>query len=231
MLIDLDSQANASKVLARDTFSITITDVLLGDYPATDAIVNTTQNNLWLLPGAESFASFAVRAKDVNEAVPQLVMRERLKDLTSFEFVVLDTAASLDLTVVNALTFADEVWVPVETSSFAVDAIHGLATIVGTLRSNFQETTIALAGVFMTLVNPQTISFRDVGRHLQKHFPQQICRTYISRAEDIKYALSRHQSIYAYAPESLPAQQYSSLTREIIAYAAQSEQRVQQRIG
>ena len=229
LLIDLDSQTNATHVLSRTPSQETITDVVLGSTPPNEAIVATTEKNVFLLPGAEDFANFAVRAREVNEALPQLVLQQRLASIEGFDFVVVDTPASLDLTVVNALAYADEAWVPVEASSFAVQAIHRLDDMIRTLRDHFQDTTIVLAGVFTTLVNPRTISFQNVIAHLRQNFPDQASQVAIHRAEDIKYALSNHQSIYAYAPRSMVAQQYSLLTNEIIAYEPKAQ--VQTRVG
>jgi len=230
LVIDLDSQMNATQVLADGIMGVTVTDVLLGGAAPEEAIVPTSEDNVFLLPGAEDFANFPGRAREVNEALPQLVMRERLKGLSSFDYVIVDCPAALDLSVINALAFGSEAWVPIETSSFAVVGIHRLQSIIQKLRDSFNNTQITLAGVFMTLVNPQTISFRNVADHLRQHFGDQACRTAINRAEDIKYALGHHQSIFTYAPGSRAAEQYLALTNEIAAYERHWE-RLQTRVG
>jgi chromosome partitioning protein len=219
LIVDADSSMNATRVLAGGRqYQYTLADVVLGDTPPSDAVIPTGENRLFLLPAAANFANFVTRAQEVNPAAPQLVMHRKLAGLKGYDFVILDPPPTLDLTVVNALAYATEVWVPVEAEIFSLDGLDRLHGIVEALRENFPQTKIAIAGIFLTSASPRTLAVPQVLQHLRKRGIAPVCKTMITRSVQIQYAMARGQTIFAFYPPSAVAEQYESLTKEILAY-------------
>lgn len=219
LLIDADSSMNATRVLAgQKEYPYSIADVVLGDIAVNDAVIPTDEEGLSLLPSAAKFANFVTRAQEVNPAAPQLVMHKKLAPLKGFDFVILDPPPTLDLTVVNALAYASEAWVPVEAEIFSLDGLERLQEIIDALRQNFLQTKITIGGVFLTSANPRTLAVPQVMKHLRKRSELAVCKTMITRSVQLQYALARGQTIFRYYPPSPVAQQYVDLTKEILAY-------------
>jgi chromosome partitioning protein len=229
LLVDADPQGNTTQTFAPPKLSLTITDVLLANAQPEDAIVPTAEHEqLFVLPCEPRFANFATRAREMNEAVPQLVMRQRLQGLTDFDYILIDTGPSLDLAVVNALAFADEAWVPVDSSAFALSGLQRITQIAEQLRTSIPGTTVVVRGAFLTMAERGTLAVEEVQHYLRQRYPDQACHTSISRSVKMKYALAHHQSIFRYDPKSRLVEEYLSLTQEILAHERQP---VQTRIG
>ena len=219
LLIDADSSMNATRVLAgKQEFPYSLADVVLGDIAPGDAVIPTSEEGLFLLPASAKFANFVTRAQEVNPAAPQLVLHRKLAGLKGYDFVILDPPPTLDLTVVNALAYATEVWVPVEAEIFSLDGLDRLQGIVEALRENFPQTKIVIGGIFLTSANPRTLAVPQVIKHLRKRGIATVCKTMITRSVQIQYAMARGQTIFSYYPPSAVAEQYQELTKEILAY-------------
>jgi chromosome partitioning protein len=218
LLIDADPSMNATQVLGTGEYPHTLYHVLLEDTPPRQALVPTVQEGLFLLPGEARFANFVTRAREVSEAFPQLVMRQRLKGLEGFDYVLLDVPPTLDLTVVNALAYAREAWVPVDPSSFSVQGLNRLQEIIDALQQNFERQSIAIRGIFLTLADARTLAVPQVLEHLHHRFPKLVCKTTISRSIQVTYALGSRQTIFEYDPTSPVAAQYEALAKEVMAH-------------
>lgn len=221
LLIEANDSANVTFVLGRGEPRHTLYDVLMGEVPPAEAIIPTAEEGLFLLPSDATFSNFATRAREVNEAVPQLVMREQLKTITDFDFVILDAPPTLDLAAVNALAYADEAWIPVEPSLTSVQGLDRLMGMIEALRTNFPQTRIAPAGIFLNLADHRTLAVPQVLDHLRRHYPTLLCETIISKSARLNYATASRQSVFAYDPFSRAANQYLDLTHEVVAYAQQ----------
>jgi cellulose biosynthesis protein BcsQ len=99
-----------------------------------------------------------------------------------------------------------------------VQGLHRLQDIITGLRDNFEQTTIAISGIFLTLADPRTLAVPQVLQYLRQQFPDRVCRTIITRSIQLPYALARRQTIFTFNPYSKLAEQYVSLTKEVLAY-------------
>jgi chromosome partitioning protein len=115
LLVDVDPQGNASLVLTegQGAESPTLSNVLMGDANALDAIRLTRTPGLDILPTDVHLADAALAIADRIGREGRL--RAALADVEgSYDVVVLDTPPTRSLLTVNALCYASEVWIPVE---------------------------------------------------------------------------------------------------------------------
>jgi len=214
LLVDLDPQANATAGLGlggRD--GKTVYDVLIDDEPLAEAIVQTPQPGLDLVPSGPDLAGAEV------ELVPAMAREQRLRralDTVSgrYEIVIVDCPPSLGLLTLNALTAADEVLVPVQCEYLALEGLGQLTQTLEAVRRNLNP-RLHLGGLLLTMYDSRTNLCQQVAAEVRKHFPATF-RTVIPRSVRVSEAPSHGLPIGLYAAGSPAAKAYAALAGEVI---------------
>ena len=113
-VIDLDPQAHASLHLgfAMDQDQLSIYDVLTDDLPI-DEVRHQVLDNLWLTPSHIDLA--AAEMELAGEVGREIILRDKMgDDHEEFDYVIFDCPPSLGVLTLNALTTADEVFLPLQ---------------------------------------------------------------------------------------------------------------------
>lgn len=124
LLIDLDPQASATKVLAVDERErCTVADALLepDGYRLADAVVRT-EWGFDVIPAETALASRESRRSTADE----FVLRRQLEQLSGYGVVLIDSPPSLGVLTLNALTAASHLVVVTEPSFLALQGIDEL---------------------------------------------------------------------------------------------------------
>ena len=142
----------------------------------------------------------------------------RVKD--GYDYVLIDCRPSLGLTVVNSLTAADSVIIPVQAHTLAADDMDGLFKTVGRIRQRANP-GLKIDGIVMTMVDHRTNLARNTIRQVRGRYGS-VVNVF---AAEIPYAVraaevpSKGQSIYAYDPGGKVSKAYEALTKEVLALA------------
>jgi len=132
-----------------------------------------------------------------------------------YDFILLDTPPSLGLLVVNALSAADTVLVPIQSEYFALE---GLGAFLGTLdriRAALNP-TVELEGVLLTMTDDRTNLSRQVAADVRSHFGAQVFKTAIPRSIRLAEAPSFGKPVLLYDIKSRASECYLGLAREIL---------------
>jgi chromosome partitioning protein len=216
LLVDIDAQANATVGLgiAKDR-SPNVYDVLVGTAPADAALVETSIQNLVLLPAHPDLAGAAIELP--REPGSETRLREAIAALRErFAFVLLDCPPSLGPLTVNALVAADRVIVPVQTEYFALEGLAGLLDTLQLIQRELNP-RLAVAGMLLTMHDGRTRLARDVEREVREHFPALVFETVIPRNVRVGEAPSFGRPVIHHDPHSSGAEAYFSLAQEVAA--------------
>jgi chromosome partitioning protein len=217
LVIDADPQANTTfALLGAAEPPLTLYDSLVTNTaPLARVVMPTTHSQgVALVPGHINLS-----AADITLAgVPgrERLLWRRLKGISGYDYVLIDTPPSLGVLTVNSLTAAGEVIIPVSTGTFALMGIRLLEETIEQLRENLDLTDLRITGAVATLYDRTRVA-KDTIAALGEHFGDRLFRTVIPKNKDIEEAHSRSTSIFAYAPESQGGQAYWALTREVMA--------------
>lgn len=225
LVLDTDTQANATFVLLKGGTPCkpTLADVLTGDASADDAIVPTGIEGVSLIPAEASLA-------DVNVSLGSEVGRERrLRSAVAalaqpFDVMLVDTGPTRSLLTTNVLNAVDEVIVPLSPGVFGFLGLGQLQADMGLVRKFLENKTLALAGVFLVMLE-RTNASRDFENQVRDELGELAFRTTIPRAVKFEEANSRQRSIFEHAPNSPGAVAYESLTREVMSRGQQTRKR------
>lgn len=225
-LIDLDPQAHASLHLGfgMEQEYLSIYDVLTADVSLND-VLHPVEKNLWLSP---SHIDLAAAEMELAGAVGrEIILRDRMAEVQDeFDYIIFDCPPSLGILTLNALTTANEVFLPLQPHFLA---LHGLSKLLRTIelvarRLNDQ---LVLSSVIYCLFDTGTRLANEVVDDVELFFREQreaksvwssaySFDTRIRRNIRLAEAPSYGQSIFQYSPDSNGAQDYRSLAAEVM---------------
>lgn len=210
LLIDLDPQSNAtiSLGIAPHQQKHTIYSVLMGAPPQPLEL----QPNLHLLP---SNIELAGAEMELTSAIGrESVLRDALAPLAGYDFVFVDSPPSLGLLSVNALTYVNQVIIPVQCEFLALHGISLLLRTIELVRKRLNP-VLEIAGVVPCMYDARKGLSRETLQEIERYFPDRIYRTRIRTNVRLAEAPSHGKSIFDYAPDSNGAEDYLSLAREV----------------
>jgi chromosome partitioning protein len=214
LLADCDPQANASSGLGiqRDDNRNSIYDVLMGDVPAAQVLLQTEIANLTLLPGSKNLTGANIELAGAEDRA--LRLRAALETVQkNYDLVVLDCPPALDLLTLNSLAAADSLIVPMQAEYFALEGISELVSTLERVRAAFNP-RLTIEGVLLTMYDDRTNLAQQVTETLREFFKDRLFRTVIPRNIRLAEAPSHGKPVALYDARSRGAEAYFELAAE-----------------
>ena len=149
----------------------------------------------------------------------QFKLKKKLKAVTdgsrNYDFVLIDTPPSLGLLMVNTLTAANGVIIPVQTHYFAMDGVVHLQETIQKVKEDINP-GLNVLGVVLTMYDRRTLISREVAEKVRDEFSERVFATVIPINVRLAEAPSHHKSIFEYDPDSTGAKAYRELAKEIL---------------
>ena len=216
VLIDLDPQANATSGIGINKHQITKSTyhVLLEEAELKELLQPSAIPNLWVAPSNLDLTGAEV------ELVGALGREYRLKralhkERDSFDFMIIDSPPSLGLLTINGLCAADSVIIPVQCEFYALEGLTQLSNTVRLVKDNLNP-NLVIEGVLLTMADYRTNLTKEVIEEARKYFKEKVYQTVIPRNIRLTESPSFGKPIALYDKESLGAQKYEELCREIL---------------
>jgi chromosome partitioning protein len=130
LLIDTDTQANLSIALGINNYQKSLADVLTRRAQAEECVL-PARKNLDLLPS--SIALFKAQQRMVLEMAREEIFVELFIGLNGYDYQLLDCAPSVSLLTVNAVAYAEEVFIPVSMEMLALAGARQFMTYLRTI--------------------------------------------------------------------------------------------------
>jgi chromosome partitioning protein len=215
LLIDIDSQANSSKVLLPAYQGLnkeeTIFNTILQRQPL--VCLETSVPNLTIVASHILLSNTDVElttAKDHREA---RLKRELEKIRHDFDYIFIDCPPTLSWLTINAFTASDSVLVVVGPGYFELDSIVQISKMIEEVQEYFNP-NLSLAGYLFTMSDP-TINSKTSLKILRQTYTNEVLKTIIPRNTDLRDAHFNKQDIFAFNPRSKAAVAYTKLIEEL----------------
>jgi chromosome partitioning protein len=215
LLIDVDSQANSSKVLIPDypelTKEATLFVTILAKKPL--PIRPTKIPNLDMVPSHILLSNTDVElttAIDHREARLKSQL-DRVKD--RYDHILLDCPPALSWLTINAFTASDNTMIVISPGYFELDSIVQINRVIGQVQENFNP-DLAVLGYLFTMSDP-TINSQTSLTILRKMYSDKLFKTVIPRNTDLRDAHFNKQDVFSSAPHSKSARAYERLIHEV----------------
>lgn len=222
LLVDIDSQANSSKVLLRNYQDIpkdqTIYSTILD---RKSLVVHPTHlQNLSIVPSHILLSNTDIvltTAKDHRESRLKIEL-DKIKP--GYDYIIIDNPPALGWLTLNSFTASDKVLVVVSPGYFELDSLVQLSKTLDEVREYFNP-HLTLLGYLFTMSEP-TINSSVSLQILRQTYTGKVLKTVIPRNTDLRDAHFQKQDIFSFNARAKAALAYDKLIREIFIPAPES---------
>jgi len=220
LLIDLDPQGNATMGCGVDKRSLerSVTEVLMGECAAADAIVALEQGEFDLLPANQDLTAAEVRLLTMLAGREHRLEKALEPVRARYDMIVIDCPPALNILTVNAMTAADSVLIPMQCEYYALEGLSGLVNTIEQIRDSVNP-RLQIEGILRTMFDPRNNLSNDVAAQLIEHFGDRVFRTIIPRNVRLAEAPSFGVPAMFHDRESRGALAYLALAGEMIRRA------------
>lgn len=219
LLIDLDPQGNASTGLGIDPEDrdITTYDILVGEESLFDAVRETSQKGLMIIPATTDLSSADIEliSNEKRSFLLHDALRQPAMDAFALDYVLIDCPPSLNLLTINALVASNSVVVPLQSEFFALEGLSQLMLTVREVRAS-ANSGLRIEGVLLTMYDARNNLSQQVEDDARENLQDLVFKTVIPRNVRLSEAPSFAQTIFEYDPNSRGGQAYRNLAIELI---------------
>ena len=217
LLVDIDPQGNATSGFGvnKRQLSQSSYDCLINGVPASEVILKTECENVWLMPSSMNLAGAELEL--IDEPKRETKLRTVLAaSRDQYDFIFMDCPPSLGLITLNALCAADTLIVPIQCEFYALE---GLSQLMATVRQvkRLYNTMLDIEGVLLTMYDGRLNLTQQVVAEVKKFFPKKVYATAIPRTVRLSEAPSFGQPILYYDKNSKGTTAYQDLAAEFLA--------------
>jgi chromosome partitioning protein len=215
LLIDIDPQANSSKVLLHNYPQLavgqTIFTTILERSPL--PIHQTKVNNLDIVPSHILLSNTDVELTTAIDHREERLKKELDVVKDKYEHIFIDCPPTLSWLTINALTAADKAIVTVSPGYFELDSIVQISKTIKEVREYFNP-SLALAGFLFTMSDP-TVNSKTSLQILRQTYTGSVFNAVIPRNTDLRDAHFEKKDVFSFNAKSAAAQAYDKLIREL----------------
>jgi chromosome partitioning protein len=214
LLLDLDPQGSIST--SSDQSLPTSYEVMTRQTDILSAI-QRRDGRADILPASKFLSRLNAELIDTGK---EYRLREVLAPaLPGYDYIIVDTPPALGVLTVNALTAANALLIPAQADVFSLQGIGQLMETVEAIKA-YTNPGLSLMGILLTRHSARSILSREmtqVAAETADKIGTFLYRSVIREAVAVKEAQAFRQSIFAYAPSSNPAIDYTGFVLEFLA--------------
>lgn len=222
LVVDLDPQGNLTQHLGYDpeTLKPTLYQAFRDeiDHERSDVTqaIYATEEGLHLLPSQPEMSLIEMAL--INTLSREQVLDAILAPVVSYyDYILIDCSPSLGLLVINALTTAHSVLIPVQTEYLAARGANMILSTIATIRRRRLNPALAIDGILLTMADTRTLLTRDVLAAVRENFgsSERVFDTVIKRSVRFAESAAAGMSILRFDPDGSGAAAYRALAREV----------------
>ncbi|MFA7454875.1 MAG: ParA family protein [Desulfobulbaceae bacterium] len=218
LIVDGDPQSNTSKIFCEGVSEFTMYDVLKGEIPQR-CIYSTGYENIDCLPNVPKTATLELELYK-NIAESHLLLRRSLPpSLKDYDYCLIDCPPNMGLFVVQYLTLAHGVVVPIECRSrFAVEGLDAALDHIEVLKETLNP-NLCFLRLLVNKVDMRSSADKQAVSLVRKQFgDDMVFDTTIPRNDDLfKKAEDNYRTIIRDSPTSSGAKRFRNLAEEFLA--------------
>ncbi len=222
LLIDFDPQGNLTQALGlrpsdlEHTAYSAIKYFLTRFEPQMELAIRPTAAGVDLVPAS-------ARLNLANDELAVAMQREFVLQkliapvATRYDYILIDTLPYLGVLVVNALSAAQEVLIPLQAEYLATESVELILEQVNLMRRSGLNPKLAITGILLTMFDQRTVINREAVEYARRKFGSQVTvfDTMIRRSVRFPESQASHQSILQYDAQGEGARAYRALAEEV----------------
>ncbi len=218
LLVDFDPQGALSVGLGKGDprqLDLTIHNMLLEkDTEWEDVVIETGVDGMDLLPSNIDLSGAEVQL--VHEVGREYILQGSLKSaIPHYDYILIDCQPSLGLLTINALAASEGVLIPLECEYFAMRGVALLMETIEKVQGRINP-DLVIDGVLGTMYDSRTLHTREVLGRIVEAFGDKVFHTVINRTVRFPDATVAGEPITYFDPNSMGANAYRGLAREVL---------------
>ena len=227
LAIDLDPQGNLTQHVGLDPEkqSPTIYDALKAEVNGYEgdltAAIRKSAEGFDLLPSQPELS--LIELSLMNTLSRERVLSTVLEEVEpEYDFILIDCSPSLNLLVVNALTAANSVIIPIQTEYLPARGALMVLSTIETIRQKKLNPELEVEGILLTMADTRTIMTKDILAAVDQQYShgQYVFKAFIKRSVRFAESAVAGQSILTYDPTNPGAEAYRQVAEEIVSKTA-----------
>lgn len=232
LLIDLDPQGNCSQGINVDPTlqDKTIDMLMLDPENVKDYIINTSIENLDLIPANLNLAALESIVKNQMIEEPNLLLKKVIEHdeiKNNYDYVIIDCPPSLSFLSLNALNAANSVLIPIQCEYFALVAVAQILSVINQIKVETNP-NLDIAGFLLTMYDAKTTISTEITTQVYKNFKEKTFKTIVPRNSSIPEGSARGIPVNFYKPNAKGSIAYNQLAKEVVNYVKDKEKRSHQ---
>lgn len=217
LLLDLDPQHNLSNYLKEDDFKLTIAEAisqeLNNNFEYAENIIKNYSKNLDYIPTSLNLS--AIEMSLITATAREHILSDIFKRLNvsdKYDYVLIDCMPALNILLINALTAATSVLVPVEASYGAFEGLKQLFEYINLVKKRLNP-ELSVEGILFTKVSNTKIS-KEIRNRLKEEYGSCLLKQEIKELTEARRSYAERVPLQKMAHSKL-AEDYAALVLEI----------------
>ena len=180
-----------------------------------DYIVHTAYDNLDMIPSSTLMSSieYELFTKWQRESILKRCL-STVKESGEYDYILIDAPPTLGGWVMNILCAADKVIIPVEATPWGLFGLGNMFEFLEEVKQIAPD--LEVLGIVVTKVDTRKNYFKQTFESLKDLEDIHVFDTYIRVDSSVEWSQDNNMPIMAYRKSSRSAQEYMTLTEEIV---------------
>ena len=211
LIIDIDHQAQATYHLGINPKKLeySIFELLKDEVKYDDLVID--RKGIALLPAKPDLKDLDFLPFPAKE----FLLKEAMDDIKDFDYILIDCPPSLGILTLNALTYAREIFIPLQLQFLPFHGMYNLFEGVKMVKQRLNK-KLDITGIIGTMYNATKTINKEVLDETESRLPGKLFNTIIRENVSLQEAPSWGQTIFEYKPDSNGAKDYMNLSKEIL---------------
>ena len=224
LLIDMDSQGNASSGLGIDQEQRKITsyDLLMESSTAEESLIRTEIPGLDIIPANINLAGIEIDL--ANRANHEVILKRQISNLSDkYDYIIIDCPPSLNILTLNALVASDQIIIPMLCDFYSLEGLSHLLKTIEIIKKKLNP-SISVSGILFTMYDKRSKLTELVENDVRGCLGDLVFKTTIPRNVKVAEAPSHGKSIVVYDHRCVGALSYIELTKEYLSKVKNAEE-------
>ena len=215
LLIDMDPQGNLTTGMGikKDERTKGVYDVLMNGLTAKNVLKKTEIKNLDLMPSSDELLGIDIQLSNDNGRVMRL--KNALKDVNFYDYILIDCPPSLSLLTINALVASNGALVPLQAEFYALEGLSQILKTIDDIKNSVNH-SLNLEGVIITMFDGRNNLSNQVEEDVRSYLGADVYNTIIPRNIKLSEAPSHGLPALIYDYKCPGSMAYIDLAREVL---------------
>ncbi len=229
LLIDMDPQAHLTYSLGIEAHELetSVHDIMKGLAKIEDLVI--TREGLDLIPSSLDLSGKGKRELMSLEK-SEWLLSNGMDGADKYDYIIIDCPPALGIFTLNALTFSQEIFVPLQAEFLSLQGMSKLLKWVKQVQKRYNE-KLEISGVIITCFDKRKRLNQEVDAKVRSYFKNRVFETQIRENISLAEAPGFGQSIFEYDSGSHGAEDYMNLSREVMERSSRYEEEREAGVG